>query len=558
MGNNVSIIVITYNNPTIFECLKSARNQIDDKDEIIVVDDHSTETCYITLQEYCTTYGITLVRAKKHGNRAYNRNLGAAKAINPILIFLDADILLLDASIAAIKIAYATKPNVAYIGTRCAGRYDPLRMLLFTGVEIQETAQQSIQLDFLTELPSVRDSRVNLKTYTENLPEQKYYWIYYYSCCCTVLKELFNRLGGFDESYVGWGVEDIDLGYRISLTGTISFLQDFRGIHIPHERTLISAEQDNCRNLKRMLKKIQRFDIEFIAVYRVSAEHLVKIKEVLNRMQMLRLPVFRPEKEVNVLYINSVSLNAPYGQMIYCDSTGSQEVFELLGMATFFESKSISKVIVSSGILLYPASIICGILQEALRIGERVFLEGPLPSFRLDWSGFPNIALLQPQKRNEYRIHDMMELQFEKVLGKDSYLVTSDYLELETTKDVPLKLPIDQNNITAPSAHTYCVINLTRGTGYKLLIKQLAEAYCLRYAGVYSLSNVTGADKPCTKFPEHLCGLLTLCTPILLIVESLEHFCFSFSMWEERNHPDDIIVDFEGRILHAKLKSSES
>ncbi len=436
---------------------------------------------------------------------------------------------------------------------RSAGRYDPLRMSIFSGINVWETTHRDIQLDFLSELPSIRDTRVGAAAHPDGIPEQKYYWIYYYTCCCSVWRESFVRLGGFDEGYSGWGVEDIDLGYRIATTERISFLHGFCGIHIPHEREIIYAEQDNCRNLKRLLKKMQTFDVEFISVYRVSAGQLEQIKGFLNRIRMFDLPLLCPDADaVDVLYINSVSINAPYGQMIYHGRDGNRETYRLIGIGTFFGDKSIAEVVVSSAIVLYPASVICGILQECLRIGKTVVLDGSLPDFRLDWSGFPNLTLVQAQKRNEYRIHDLMEFQFKKLPGKDRYVITSDYLELENAKNIPAKLPLEKLEAVNPPLHVYCVINLTRDVGYRIVIKQIKNALHLRFVGVYSVSDDSSPAEPHTKFPEHLYGLLSINTPLLLIVEDLRSFRFDFPRWEERDHVNDIIVDLSGGMLYPK------
>lgn len=550
--SSVSVIIITCNNSTIFKCIDCLKHQIVNGDEIIVVEDDSTEEYHSSLKTYCMKQNVILLQAKKHGNRAYNRNLGARRAKNPILIFLDADMLLLDTSISALKDAYATKNSAAFIGMRSAGRYDPLRMSIVSGINVQEAANNQIKLDYLSELPSIRDTRISATPYRDELPEQKYYWVYYYTCCCSVWRELFIHLGGFDENYSGWGVEDIDLGYRIAATKNISFLRGFGGIHMPHRRDVLYAESDNFRNLKRLLKKAQTFDVEFISIYRVSAAQLEQIKEFLNRVRMFDLPLLCPENKKDTIYINSVSTKAPYGKMIHFGKNGERKTYHLIGVGTFFEDKSINEVIVSGGIVLYPPSVICGILQESIRIGKKVILSGPLPACRLDWSGFPNLTLVQAQKRNEYRIHDIMEFQFEKVPNRDQYIVTSDYLELEDLKNIPTKLSLDNLKTAHLPVNIYCVINLTRGTGYRLLIKQIKNSLCLRYVGIYSTYDDLSIAEPRTKFPEHLYGLLELNTPILVVVESLQSFCFDFPRWQERDHANDIIVDLSGAIYYPK------
>lgn len=93
LNTSLSIIIIAHNNSSIFDCIESLKKQIDDYDEIILVDDHSTETYLKSVKDYCSTNNIVLLQSIKQGNRASNRNLGASKARNPILLFVDADML---------------------------------------------------------------------------------------------------------------------------------------------------------------------------------------------------------------------------------------------------------------------------------------------------------------------------------------------------------------------------------------------------------------------------------------------------------------------------------
>lgn len=545
---SVSTIIITHNNETIYDCINHINRQMDSCDEIIIVDDNSDKKYAIVLNEYCKQNAIALLHPQTPGNRAHNRNLGAEQARNPILLFVDADMLLLDTAISAIKSAYATRDNVAYIGMRSAGRYDPLRMAVVSGIDIHEVLNRNEQIAFLSDIPVIKDTRANVALYSKNLTEQKYYWIYYYTCCCTVLRDLFYQIGGFDECYTGWGVEDIDLGYRISLVGKLDFLYGFGGIHIPHDRELIYAEQDNCKNLKYLLRKAQRFDVEFISVYRISVSQLVKVKQFLSHMQMLNLPTLYLKEKSDILYVNTPSLYAPYGEVVHFDSTGKKETYNLLGISTFFDDKTISKIIVSSNVVLYPISILCGILQECLRIGKSVFIDGKRPNYRLDWSDFPNLTLIQPQKRNEYRIHDLMELQFKQTSCENRIEVTSNYLTLELPKRIPAKILYSQIGSKAIFNRLFCVINLTRGLGYRILLEELENRFRVRYTGIYSVSENLSSFEPITRFPEHLYSLLSLHISVLLIIEDINHFCFDFSKWMERSNTYDMVIDCNGKV----------
>ena len=543
---SVSVIVIVRNNNTVFSCLNELLSQIDHTDEIIVVDDYSDSDFAALLKDFCKNNGLIFLHSDIPGNRAHNRNIGAARANNPIMVFVDADIILNHKSIQRIKSAYRTKDNVAYIGTRCAGRYDPQHMMILGGIDVADELISHPDREYIEELPIIKDTRIKDDIYLEALAEQDFYWIYYYTCCCTVLSDVFRRIRGFAEDYPGWGVEDIDLGYRISQCGKIAFLRDFSGIHLPHNRSVIYAEQDNCFNLKRMLQKYQSFDIELISIYRMSAKKLYKFKTFLNRMRMIELTNIPVESETNILYVNPISLKNPYGNLLLIDQNGEKQSFNLMGISTFFEDKSISKVYISGNIVLYPLSVVCGILQESLRISNTVLMQSKLPNYRIDWGGFMNLTLLQPQKRNEYRIHDLVEFCFNKTSDHKYYRVTSDYLAMEDRKTVYPRIKLDACVKESIINKTFCAINLTKGAGYRLLISQLSNDYGLNITGTYnpSFSNQTFFDPD--HFPKQLYPLLNLNTPILLIVEDVERFDFEFSDWIERKRGFNLIVDTKG------------
>ena len=278
----------------------------------------------------------------------------------------------------------------------------------------------------------------------------------------------------------------------------------------------------------------------------MSAKKLYKFKTFLNRMRMIELTNIPVESETNILYVNPISLKNPYGNLLLIDQNGEKQSFNLMGISTFFEDKSISKVYISGNIVLYPLSVICGILQESLRISNTVLMQSKLPNYRIDWSGFMNLTLLQPQKRNEYRIHDLVEFCFNKTSDHKYYRVTSDYLAMEDRKTVYPRIKLDACAKELIINKTFCAINLTRGAGYRLLISQLSNDYGLNIAGTYnpSFSNQTFFDPD--HFPKQLYPLLNLNTPILLIVEDVERFDFEFSDWIERKRGFNLIVDTKG------------
>ncbi len=112
---SVSVIVIVKNNDTVFYCLNELLSQIDHSDEIIVVDDYSDSDFVTLLEDFCKNNGLIFLHSDFSGNRAHNRNIGAARASNPIMVFVDADIILNHKSIQSIKSAYRTNNGICQL-----------------------------------------------------------------------------------------------------------------------------------------------------------------------------------------------------------------------------------------------------------------------------------------------------------------------------------------------------------------------------------------------------------------------------------------------------------
>ena len=361
-----------------------------------------------------------------------------------------------------------------------------------------------------------------------------------------MLSDYFWKAGGFDSHFKGWGIEDIDLGYRLSLFGKLAFLENFKGIHVPHDRRFLRNEQENVSNLKYMLTKYQRFDVELNSLYRTTPEFLVKFKTLFNRMDMLHLSDVSKEFDDNTVYINSISFKHPRGMLVYKNGE-YEKTYELLGLSTWFKDKSISKVILSGNIFLYPITVICGILQESLRISSIVMVESSIPKSRLDWSGFPNITSLQPQKRNDYRAYDLMEFEFDE--QGDYILVTSEIIEMNSNTYIPQMISLEKINKIGEQRNLskyYCVVDFTNNGGNLTILNYMKMSLNIDYLGIYT-ANFSNSKFGKT-LPNHLYCLFSMKTPLIVIVEKLDDFDFENILWQNRIHNNDIIVDYDGNI----------
>lgn len=88
---SISIIIPVFNSEKYLDtCLASVVNSITDRDEIIIVNDGSTDNSLQIINKYIDK--CSLVECSKNSGAAFARNQGAHNASKDILIFMDSDV----------------------------------------------------------------------------------------------------------------------------------------------------------------------------------------------------------------------------------------------------------------------------------------------------------------------------------------------------------------------------------------------------------------------------------------------------------------------------------
>lgn len=209
-----SIVIICYNQKsqiaTILESLKE--QQFDPKQfEVIVVDDGSTQPAHAD-QISPTPYRLTYKYLPRCAQscRSRTRNIGTTLAEGKYLVFLDGDTLpnpcLLQQYQRYFEI-HRTRKLV--LGTR-----------FFLSSELSRDLVKNYSIEKVNAIfnnPVDIDGRLQLsRSLFKPFADLKGRWLYFFSCNFCIESKLFNDIGKFNESFLGWGMEDTELGYRIA------------------------------------------------------------------------------------------------------------------------------------------------------------------------------------------------------------------------------------------------------------------------------------------------------------------------------------------------------
>jgi glycosyltransferase involved in cell wall biosynthesis len=251
MSPRISVVVPTYNRSDLLVRTLdglAAQTLPAAEFEVIVADDGSTDATAEVVRSYDSRFRLLYTFQEDRGFRAgLARNAGARLASAPVLAFLDTGVL----------------PGPDYVRSHleAAGRNRVVVGYTYTGsTRIAEAFATSSPWRLHARYgadPSFWDRRhgafasVDFDMSRRDLP-----WTLMWSLNFSVQAADFWSAGGFDEGFSGWGVEDLELGYRLAGRSTGFLLsRDGWAIESPHDRDVQANSVSNRRNALQFLLK---------------------------------------------------------------------------------------------------------------------------------------------------------------------------------------------------------------------------------------------------------------------------------------------------------------
>lgn len=194
----ISVIIPTWNRAdTLRLVLESlARQRYEESYEVLVCDSNSTDGTNEMVQSLSVPYKLRYLCQDNKG-RSGARNLGIQNATGEYILFTDADIIahedLLVEHIESHRRVQQTQIYSAVVG--CEIRVKDLAELQF--LQTHSEKQHEIHAPHRKFLP----------------------WYFFLTGNASVSRNVLDKSGHFDESFQGYGMEDLELGYRINKAG---------------------------------------------------------------------------------------------------------------------------------------------------------------------------------------------------------------------------------------------------------------------------------------------------------------------------------------------------
>lgn len=263
---NASIIIPTKDKLSRLQLvLKALEPQVDETVEVLVVFDGCNQDTLNGFKDIPLKFEPVPIIHQKNLGRAQARNSGIRKAVGKILIFLDDD---------RIPAAEFVKKHVlrhengrcAIIGERNDIGYseDVLANLYQKGFTAAVFKQ--LQSD------STKEQSKAMKTIGRRVCGRFLDSVTFTTGNSSALRADVVKIGMFDEKFSGWGVEDIDLGYRLIKSG-VKVIRDYSitNYHMVHPVDRSKQLEEYWQNLNYFLNKIQDDKMAVFLVKTLSA-----------------------------------------------------------------------------------------------------------------------------------------------------------------------------------------------------------------------------------------------------------------------------------------------
>lgn len=529
---NFSYIVLFHDNNSTDYVIDSILSQSIPGDEIIIVNDHSKSENLAMFQRFDDS--VTLVHSDKVGNRGYNRNYGAKYAQNDYLLFVDGDMLFLPNAIYFLRNSMENG-YVGAVGNIVCGDKTIPQMNLLTGVDYLNLVRTELSVENIIKLGFLYDKRqrhIYDKICLNSI------WEYFYSGYCAVKKDVFDEIGGFDTEFVGWGVEDTELGYRLHLKGKLQYNNSAYAVHAPHMRNLYKCLVSNRINLYRFLAQYPTNEVAINMVLGSSIKVKLTIEQIRQHLFDADTHIYNYEYIPNHIYINELTRDYPNGYTCFVDKNCNSHILELFGLALPFRNNNFDVAVCTENIFIYPESFVAAIFTELLRISNEIRIIKIENPKRVLWSQELVSGLVRISAANRI-VYTSTQINDFNVIDCGTYYKITDGISSILNENFYIYDNFYRPDLFEKQKIHYLAINLTAKEISSLEQEQIMNKYSIVIDNCYNLNiNIPHKD---IKLSNVLYGdIYRLHTPIIYII-SPHHTIVKEDIWWRSCREKDII-----------------
>jgi glycosyltransferase involved in cell wall biosynthesis len=265
--------------------------------EAIVVDDGSTDDSREVALSFADRLNLSYYFQEDLGYRvARARNIGIRQACAPVSIFIDSGVLLHSQCLQA----------------HCETHEQSDRPLAICGYvfgfneDNEDAAEIQAKVDVLdpdSTIARFRNSTAHLDLreefyakYTDEFWSLPAPWLVFWTCNASAPTEMIRKVGMFDEAFVTWGAEDVELAYRLHRAGCKFVVgRNAMSIHYPHDKSYERNMRSAAGNYRYFAEK---YKTPFTSL--VVGNHFFVINDIIRERSLPSCEEYLRGQEVEI------------------------------------------------------------------------------------------------------------------------------------------------------------------------------------------------------------------------------------------------------------------
>jgi len=269
----ISVVIPTKNRAGLLaECIDHIESQTVPRDryEVIVIDNDSSDDTQAVLAQKSKLYSNLKFASQDKPGAAATRNAGLRLANHSTILFVDDDV--------------QAEPNLIQTHFDSQSKHPNSSVIGAIRIPWEGTADPFLRY--------LRDHRI-LTPYTP--AKGPIDFSYYHTCNVSTPAHMLLNVGGFHEDFTIYGMEDIELGYRLEKAGCrMVFAPDARAVHyrFPGYQDFVHRSEQAGYSLGHLIRLHPELKRRFVESSRI-ARHLKSVHLLYRWAATLMSPLLR-------------------------------------------------------------------------------------------------------------------------------------------------------------------------------------------------------------------------------------------------------------------------